>query len=69
MNPEMKFVLRELIAELEALRLKTNSLAGHVDAQHPDARQIADATDFIQDAVNSLQKIGFGLESEISYDD
>ncbi|WP_168207839.1 hypothetical protein [Spirosoma sp. KCTC 42546] len=69
MNPEMKSVLSELIAELEVLRLKTNSLVGHVDGSHPDARQITEATGFIQDAIKSLQKIGFGLESETSYDD
>ncbi|MVM36605.1 hypothetical protein GO730_01220 [Spirosoma sp. HMF3257] len=65
----MKSVLTELIAQLETLRLKGNSLLGHVDDNHPDARQLTNATGFMMDAITSLQKIGFGLESEISYDD
>lgn len=69
MDPEMKSVLTELIAQLEALRVKGTSLLGHVDAHHPDARQLTSAAGFITDAINSLQKIGFGLESETSYDD
>ncbi|MVM35456.1 hypothetical protein GO755_35875 [Spirosoma sp. HMF4905] len=65
----MKSGLAELIAQLEALQIKATSLLGSVDANHPDAHQITDAAGFITDAINSLQKIGFGLESETSYDD
>lgn len=65
----MKPLLSELIAQLEALRQKGTSLLGQVDANHPDARQIADATESMTNAIDSLKKIGFGLESEISYDD
>lgn len=69
MDPEMKPVLDELMAQLTSLQHKGASLLGHVDANHPDARQITEAIDCIAKAVTSLKKIGFGLESEISYDD
>ena len=69
MDPEQKSVLDELIAQLDTLQLKGKSLLGHVNANHPDARQITEATGFIANAISSLQQIGFGLESETSYDD
>ena len=57
----MKFVLTELIVELETLRLKGNNLLGSVEANHSDGRQITDATECMAKAINSLQKIGFGI--------
>lgn len=69
MDPEMKSVLDELITQLTSLQHKGASLLGHVDANHPDAHQVITATDSISTAIASLKKIGFGLESQTSYDD